>query len=276
MPKVETKRHAAKYQALKASKYSYDPNEENVPKGYRHLYSNRDNSGSNAKPYLYQNYFNGETPQSNIYDIFYNHNRDEYMISFKGTSTGSEIYEDIKGVVTPARALSKGNVRGKIHSGFADTYEALYDDFKADLRKIPKGATVKLTGHSLGGAMAQLAAADLHNEGYRVKSLTTFGAPSVGNKEYMKRYPKLESNVRVVNEDDPVTNEIPGLHHVGRKHYHSRNYGALSKLGNLLIRSTAFGAFSAVGAHKLQEYNEMMQNSDNEHQSQNIDTENVT
>ena len=50
--------------------------------------------------------------------------------------------------------------------------------------KHPKKALV--TGHSLGGAMANLAAVDLVNAGYPV-DLITFGVPRVRNREFADR-----------------------------------------------------------------------------------------
>ena len=45
-------------------------------------------------------------------------------------------------------------------------------------------ASVKTTGHSLGGALAQLSGMDLINAGYEVSSYI-FGTPRIGNIEFI-------------------------------------------------------------------------------------------
>jgi len=239
--KAKAERHTKRIRAYKGALYTYEPNEQNLPKGYKRVYGNRERGGANT----------GEK-NSFLYDIFYNDRTQEYMVSFKGSKTALEWYHNIKGTVTPARPLTKGNVRGKIQSGFADAYEALYDELMSDVAKIPKSAKINFSGHSLGGAVAQLAAADMHNNGYHVKNLTTFGSPTAGDKEFMRRYPKFETNTRVVNPGDPVTVRRPGLFHVGRRFENKKkgeSRGVLRTLSEILSKSTG-GIFGGMDRMK--------------------------
>lgn len=45
-----------------------------------------------------------------------------------------------------------------------------------------------VTGHSLGGALAILAAADIKSVGHKVDEVYTFGQPRVGNVAFSKWY----------------------------------------------------------------------------------------
>lgn len=217
-PKTRSSKRA---RALKGAMYTYDPVDTNLPKGYTRIGGNRDVGGGSGK---------GDY----IYDIFHNEKTGDYQVSFKGTTTGQEWKTNLIGLVTPSRVLKKGIINGKLHSGFAASYEALHDQLQKDLEVVPRGAKIHVSGHSLGGAMAQVAAANMHHSGHHVKSLITFGAPSVGNKEYMQRYPKFETNTRVVNDGDAVTVRVPGLHHVGRKVHHNKK-SVLRKVKNAAL-----------------------------------------
>jgi triacylglycerol lipase len=80
------------------------------------------------------------------------------------------------------------------------------------------------TGHSLGGALAVLAAAHLLAEGHRVNGLYTFGQPRVGDEtfatECVNRLAK--QYFRFVNNNDTVTRVAPrvlGYAHTGEVRY---------------------------------------------------------
>ena len=58
-------------------------------------------------------------------------------------------------------------------------------------------AKVHTTGHSLGGALAQITGVDLINAGFKVDSYT-FGAPRLGNAEYLLYSEEMYSDVHHV------------------------------------------------------------------------------
>jgi predicted lipase len=81
---------------------------------------------------------------------------------------------------------------------------------------------VTVTGHSLGGAIATLAAASLRNAGYSV-ALYTFGSPRIGGSKistYITN--QLGGNYRVTHWNDPVP-KLPlltmGYVHVSPEYY---------------------------------------------------------
>ncbi|KAI9754304.1 MAG: hypothetical protein M4579_004768 [Chaenotheca gracillima] len=69
--------------------------------------------------------------------------------------------------------------------------------------------TVIVTGHSLGGAIADFAAAELRKAG-QAATLYTFGAPRVGNDILSRFLTNQGNNYRVTHTDDPVP-KLPPL-----------------------------------------------------------------
>jgi len=91
---------------------------------------------------------------------------------------------------------------GRVHRGFYAEYDKVIPGIKEALAKHNKKGdkTVWVTGHSLGGAMAVLVAAELQPNG----GLHTFGQPRVGNAEFLKCLSDL-SYYRYRNNNDIVT-----------------------------------------------------------------------
>ncbi len=126
-----------------------------------------------------------------------------------------------------------------IHSGFMSAYLPLWDRVRAGVRRALAAASVTdhvyVTGHSLGGAMATLAALDLATQlGLRV-TMHNFGSPRVGNYAFAKAYDKVvPDSYRVVSDGDVVTG-VPKLlfmyTHIGRE-------CVVDTQGNLIIDPT--------------------------------------
>lgn len=87
-----------------------------------------------------------------------------------------------------------------VHQGFLDDAEAVWS-FARPLLK-PELET-RITGHSLGGAIALLIAMRLHTQGFPVSRIVTFGQPKVTNEAGVDRFRDLPL-MRIVNHDDPV------------------------------------------------------------------------
>jgi hypothetical protein len=81
---------------------------------------------------------------------------------------------------------------------------------------------IVVTGHSLGGAVATLAAAQLRSEGW-VVSLYSYGAPRVGGRALSAFISgQAGGNYRVTHRNDPVPNLpllIMGFVHVSPEYY---------------------------------------------------------
>ena len=83
----------------------------------------------------------------------------------------------------------------------------MYPDVLKEVKRL-KGLypsyAIKTTGHSLGGALAQLTAMELVHSGYSV-SMINFGQPRVGESNYAAfSNTKLPNQYRVVHNKDMV------------------------------------------------------------------------
>jgi hypothetical protein len=101
---------------------------------------------------------------------------------------------------------------GKVHSGFRTALDSVWDDMLPEIKHLrDQRIPIWMTGHSLGAALATLAADRLPN----VQGLYTFGSPRVGDQEFQKMF-GLKA-FRVVNSKDIVANIPPKdpYRHVG-------------------------------------------------------------
>ena len=116
------------------------------------------------------------------------------VLAFRGTEKS---FGDIK-TDLDARFYRQGDTR--VHSGFMDALTAVRPQVVAALEKIPDTFRLYITGHSLGGALAIIAAGELNSD--RLAACYTFGSPRVGNSEFGENIkPPI---YRVVNAADMV------------------------------------------------------------------------
>jgi lipase (class 3) len=109
-----------------------------------------------------------------------------------------------------------------LHQGFADAVEAVWPKIKTTIESRPAGQPLFFTGHSLGGALALIAAERaLRESRIQAMAVYTFGGPRVGGQTFFDRYAPLgERTFRLVNGGDIVPTVPPSLggnfRHVGR------------------------------------------------------------
>lgn len=110
-----------------------------------------------------------------------------------------------------------------IHSGFHETWTSLRDEIMQTVKSkhdLHPHASIHLTGHSLGAAVAVLAALDISLQlGLDIVSLYTFGLPRVGNFAFKDFFNVIIPNsIRVTHNKDPVPRLPPkslGFWHTG-------------------------------------------------------------
>lgn len=148
-------------------------------------------------------------------------NGDTLWITFRG----SDSPKDWKNNFTFwQKTIPYDNMESKIrvHSGFLNAYKApgvrdrILNALSRDTHYI------KITGHSLGAALAVLCAVDVQYNfpGCDIEVML-FGCPRVGNKAFAMSYNKrVDKTVRVENSNDIVTKVPPalwGYRHVGAR-----------------------------------------------------------
>lgn len=136
---------------------------------------------------------------------------DVLIIAFKGTTTAQEVGIDL------TFTREKTSV-GRVHSGFWNYFHDKHKPVVDELLRQRGDGPVLFTGHSLGGALATLAAS-LYAPNRRVGCIT-FGAPRVGDDKFAKRFNEtVDYSLRMVNAKDPYTKMPPKrlYKHVGKK-----------------------------------------------------------
>ena len=91
-----------------------------------------------------------------------------------------------------------------VHEGFRKALDSVWGEIEAELELLPENCPVFYTGHSLGAALATLAAAN-----HPPRALYTFGSPRVGNQLFVDSLNKVPI-YRIVDDEDFVANLPPG------------------------------------------------------------------
>ena len=117
------------------------------------------------------------------------------VISVRGTANLKNIKEDVEYTQSKNEKLDI-----YVHSGFDEDAYKIYKDILPHLRK---DYSVRLTGHSLGAAIAAILMIYLHEDDFEIQKLVNFGQPKFTNKKGVQRYHTLPLT-RIVNENDVV------------------------------------------------------------------------
>jgi triacylglycerol lipase len=143
------------------------------------------------------------------------------------------VFRGTTGLRSGVRALdlrsSRGPAGGLVHRGFHTALGLIWPDLRICLQSFP--GPWFYTGHSLGGALAMLAAAH-----HPARAVYTFGAPRVGDTGFLQSL-ALQATFALVNPRDPVPALPPPTAHMtlaplaplyrfcGRGHLHGPHAG---------------------------------------------------
>ncbi|MBW4516804.1 MAG: lipase family protein [Timaviella obliquedivisa GSE-PSE-MK23-08B] len=139
------------------------------------------------------------------------------ILAFRGTGARC-----LKDWMTDVDITTLKDCGGRVHRGFSLGLEAIWQDVITQLQHFRTNTqTLFITGHSLGAALATLAAAKLPTIGQVVQGLYTFGSPRVGCPEFASAFNQTFQNCafRFVNHNDLVTRvalRSLGYDHVGK------------------------------------------------------------
>jgi triacylglycerol lipase len=125
----------------------------------------------------------------------------EVLISMRGTVTAVDWVTDL------VQTLHRGPSGSSVHGGFLRTFESFEPALRNYFHSHRNPTTIHIVGHSLGGALATIAADYLAALQLDVK-LYTFGSPRVGTNnfsEQLSKNVKPANMFRVSNQSDPVT-----------------------------------------------------------------------
>lgn len=137
---------------------------------------------------------------------------DMLFVVFRGTSSSHDIRIDIDLRLVSFNPNNTNN-EVKVHNGFLKQFNGIksqLDELLTNHIKINKIRRIIFTGHSLGGALATLAAYHYASSKLNdniLHSCITFGSPKVGNKSFSHDFDSLvdlTTSDRFENKDDVV------------------------------------------------------------------------
>ncbi len=142
-------------------------------------------------------------------DCYVTWTADAVIVAFRGTQPE---WGDIRTDLTFVRAPW---MHGHVHEGFKQALEVIWTPLQAALARLSEGRAVWFTGHSLGGALAMLAA-DRYE---RTEGVMTIGVPRVGDRDFVTAFDTRFKgrSLRYVNNADGVARVPPeflGYQHV--------------------------------------------------------------
>ena len=177
-------------------------------------------------------------------------NADAVIVAFRGTEPS-----EWKDFMTDMKALkTELGTDGKVHAGFQSGLLSVWDQVKPDVERLSaSGKSVWMTGHSLGAALAVLAA----HQYQKPANVYTFGAPRIGDADFVKHY--HQSTFRVVNNTDLVAEVPPPLwyQHVGELiYFDSRHQLCRNVPASRLVKDKARGQSLAV-TQRIKEWSKL-------------------
>jgi len=142
---------------------------------------------------------------------------DEIVLAFRGTSvygSPSATFQNMATDIDESTEVLAGNKHWRVHEGFHQGYLGLRSHVLRALEKLRKthpNAPILVTGHSLGAALATVAAADL----VLVKGMVgqvqlfSFGSPRVFNKKAAQAVAGAMPILRFTSGGDPAVHLPP-------------------------------------------------------------------
>jgi hypothetical protein len=220
-------------------------------------------------------------PNGMRYKIWVSPKNGNVMVAFRGTASLKEAKIDAT-LGTTTFKNARGEDIGHMYKGFGDAWNQLKSQLQNELDYLRRtsfikdGSVLQFTGHSLGGAMTDIASTYFGDYFEQVQVVaTTLGAPTSGDQTFVD-YALNQSNVkrtRIISPGDPVANvKLPGMSYMNTPYVMDVGMGQGStkriKMGfydmykqlsdghpGLAILNTLYGAGQeGIGQHSLENY----------------------
>ncbi|MDF1813695.1 MAG: CHAT domain-containing protein [Verrucomicrobiales bacterium] len=139
-------------------------------------------------------------------------NSEIILIAFRGTDGQEDLKLDL--TFTPIKVGDHN-----FHRGFRKAFEDVEGELRQMVRNAsPESKKLYFTGHSLGGALATIAAAELSEE-FTTHEIFTYGQPGVGTASFAGFYNNTfpSKSFRFVNKGDIIPKVPPGFSHTEKE-----------------------------------------------------------
>jgi triacylglycerol lipase len=136
----------------------------------------------------------------NAIAFVFRHEPGNFTVAIRGTDDPRDMSQNLM-----AGKLHKIKGVGRVHEGFFNHYSLLAPSILESLGDSPK--SVCFTGHSLGGAVAMIAATVLPLPDDTDISCVTFGMPRIGDLAFVTAFEKRIDEIkriRVADSRDPI------------------------------------------------------------------------
>ncbi|NGQ95789.1 lipase family protein [Brevibacillus sp. SYP-B805] len=143
-----------------------------------------------------------EKPEAEVFG-FVAESQDTIIIALRGTRTFEDNESDQDLYQVPFPFVRNA---GKTHRGFTCIYQSARNELIRELNKLSTTKRLMVTGHSLGGGLAVLAALDLAvNTGFKNPIVYTYGSPRVGDPDFVSRFNQtVRNSIRIFNVHDII------------------------------------------------------------------------
>lgn len=162
--------------------------------------------------------------------LFRQSSTNELVLSFRGTSTPADLGTDLTFLPVALSAAGTSCSGCLVHQGFQASYNAVSSAAIAAVKKEMSNGNPSfiITGHSLGAAIASIAASSFASQGIQ-PTVYTYGEPRNGNAaftDYINGLISPEEYFRVTHSNDGVPQIPPtllGFQHHGTEYWQSSN-----------------------------------------------------
>lgn len=178
------------------------------------------------------------------------------MLAFRGSSSVRNWITNVQFPTVPAPDLC---ATCRVHAGFWSSWLEAREGVLAALQETAAShpsSKVVVVGHSLGGALAALAAADLKKRGIAA-DLYSYGAPRIGGtatSDFISNQ-GMGSVYRVTHKNDPVPRLPPvplGFAHISPEYYISSPNNAVPTAADITQYDGSFNLNGNTGNNPLQ------------------------